>query len=321
MVHWGIIGLGNIAARFSKSLSHSKDGYLYAVASRGGEKCIPYTEKFGCKAYSDYEQLLSDKKVDAVYIALPPGLHLKWCCEALGRKKPVLCEKPSAISGDEIRQIVECARENGVFFMEAMKSRFCEGTAMLHREIDSGAIGEITSITANFCSDLDSIAERSGCYAYEPGQGGTLLDMGPYPVSFFMDFLGSGPLKIESQMLLDDNGVDHRASGRLYYDNAVADFEVAFNKNVPRMAIINGTKGSIEAPYYYRPTEYTVVTPAGRSRVECPLEVDDMFGEISEIHRLLAAGELQSPRFSWQDSIAQMDILCQIRRAAKKENI
>ncbi|MEY8354941.1 Gfo/Idh/MocA family oxidoreductase [Lachnospiraceae bacterium 54-53] len=316
MVRWGIIGLGNIAARFSKSLNCSKDGTLYAVASRKKETCEAYESMYpGCISYLSYDELLEDENVDAIYIALPHGMHMEWSIKALQHKKAVLCEKPSTVSEEEIRLVVDQARENQTFFMEAMKSRFGVCMKKIKEELEQGEIGEIKSIRANFCGHLDRPSIKKESYYFDKKQGGTLLDMGPYPVAFFMDVLGDKVKRVESRILVDKNGIDYHINGIMFYQSGqTALFEVCFDEKKEREAVIEGTEGIMRIPYYYRATEYTIIGKDKKIKTESyPLAVDDMFDEIGEVHQCLKAGLMESSRFTWQDSITEMHLLDKIR--------
>lgn len=136
MVKWGIIGLGNIAARFAKSLQKSNEGILYAVASRNSNKSKKFATNFNAKkAYDNYEDLLNDANIDVVYIALPHDLHKEWAVNSLKKKKGVLCEKPVALCAKEMIEIQKAAIENKAFFMEAMKTRFLPAMEELKKVI------------------------------------------------------------------------------------------------------------------------------------------------------------------------------------------
>ncbi|MDD3174735.1 MAG: Gfo/Idh/MocA family oxidoreductase [Herbinix sp.] len=320
MIRWGIIGLGNIAARFSKSLSSSSNGKLYAVSSRNKEKCEKYEKLYpGCISYLSYDDIISDDNVDAIYIALPHGMHMEWALKALSHKKAVLCEKPATINEEQVMKIVDCAKANQTFFMEAMKSRFGLGIKKIKEELKNGAIGEIKSISANFCEAIDSVVIPMNAYYYDRGQGGTLLDMGPYPIAFFMDILGDQVCSIESIIKVNNIGIDIHINGTLFYQTGqTASFEVCFDETKERMAMIEGTDGKMIIPYYYRTTEYSIIGNDMKTRrEEYPLQVDDMFGEIEEVHRCLNAGLIESPNFTWQDSISEMHLLDRIRSEGK----
>lgn len=135
-VRWGILGAGYISHRFASSLKKADGARLVAAAGR----TPAHVEEF-CRAFSidaahghasvddngnaAYDALIADPDVDAIYLALPHGMHTRWACRALRAGKAVLCEKPAVLSEEEALSIASTSRERGVLFMEAMKNRFC----------------------------------------------------------------------------------------------------------------------------------------------------------------------------------------------------
>ena len=125
MVRWGIIGLGNIANRFAKSLEYEKYGKLVAVAGKTENKRMYFKEAYkDVKVYESYDELFNDQDIDAVYIALPHRFHAKWSIRGLNKGKAILCEKPSTLNSSELDGILKCAKRNKTFYMEAMKTPF-----------------------------------------------------------------------------------------------------------------------------------------------------------------------------------------------------
>ena len=106
MIRWGIIGFGRIAHKFAGSIENLADGYVYAVASRSGGKDDPYLKAHpDVVVYKDYESLLNDPKVDAVYLALPHKFHKEWAIKTLEKKKAILCEKPAVLNSEDMKEI------------------------------------------------------------------------------------------------------------------------------------------------------------------------------------------------------------------------
>jgi predicted dehydrogenase len=315
MIKWGIIGLGNIAMRFAKSLSYTKEGELYAIASKTKEKRDAFYEQYKCeKVYKDYNDLLNDSEIDAVYIALPHGFHKHWSIEALRHKKAVLCEKPVGLNSEEMKEIKKEALVNNTFFMEAMKTRFIILIHTIKEIIKNKDIGEIISIEANFCNNVTDIKE--GSYLIDKRQGGALLDVGVYPLSFVMDMIDSPVEHVESNMKINEAGVDSYFKAILTFENGViGTIEGAIDRNKERTAIIKGTKGSMEIPIYNRPNKVIVNLNNGQSyEIEKELEFDDMYPEIKEVHDCLKGLKLESEHLSLNESIRVMDVLDGIRR-------
>ena len=113
MIRWGILGAGNIAHRFAKSLASHEECELYAFSCRKEEKAKAFFAEYPCEKYysgdSCYSDMLEDPNIDIVYICVPHGLHARWAIEALSKEKAVLCEKPAVIRHEEMEAIKEAS--------------------------------------------------------------------------------------------------------------------------------------------------------------------------------------------------------------------
>jgi predicted dehydrogenase len=148
-LRWGIIGTGRIAREFAAGIAHSRHGKLVAVASRS--PIIEAAPEFGAAhRHTGYAKLLSDKSVDAVYIATPHPMHAEWAIRAAEAGKHVLCEKPIGMNAAEADAIIDAARRHDVFLMEAFMYRAHPQTEALTALVRSGAIGEVRLIEASF---------------------------------------------------------------------------------------------------------------------------------------------------------------------------
>lgn len=319
MIKWGIIGLGNIAMRFAKSLSYTQECELYAIASKTKDKRDFFYNKYNCnKVYEDYNELLNDNEIDTVYIALPHGLHKHWSIEALRHKKAVLCEKPVGLNSEEMKEIKEEALLNNTFFMEAMKTRFIPLVHIIKEVIKSKEIGEITAIEANFCNHVKDI--KDGSYLLDKKQGGALLDVGIYPLSFVMDMIDSPVKQVKSNMERNEYGIDSYFKAMLTFENGIiGTIEGAIDRTKERTAIIKGTKGHIEIPIYNRPDKaiiYSINNDSKSYTIEKELEFDDMYAEIKEVHDCLKKLRLESQYLSLNESIRVMEVLDEIKKNA-----
>jgi predicted dehydrogenase len=181
-IRWGILGTGNIAHAFAKGIAGSTTGELFAVASRSRSNAERFGQQFdvSCR-YGSYEALLADPDVHVIYIALPHVFHADWAIRAANAGKHILCEKPLAINYAEALSIVEAARRNDVFMMEAFMYRCHPQTAKLIELIRSKVIGEVRIIQATFSFQADyDLTNRA--LSNELG-GGSILDVGCYPIS------------------------------------------------------------------------------------------------------------------------------------------
>jgi len=181
-LRWGIISTGKIAHTFARSLAVSESGELVAVGSRTATGAASFAAEFGIvRAHGSYEALLADPEVEVVYIATPHPWHAHWSVLAARAKKHVLCEKPLGMNHAEVSAIVQAARDNDVFLMEAFMYRCHPQTREMVRLLQAGALGRIKTIQASF--GFDGAYAATGRLLNNELGGGGILDVGCYPVS------------------------------------------------------------------------------------------------------------------------------------------
>lgn len=316
MIKWGIIGAGNIANRFATALAQVENASLYAVACRTVEKAERFQANHPSeKAYGDYQALLDDPEIDAVYVAVPHKYHQEWVSKALQAKVAVLCEKPAAMTQAEVDGMIELSHKEGVFFMEAQKSRFVPAYLDLKARIEQGLIGEIKHITTSLCHVFN---EATSTYHFEPGQGGTLLDMGVYNLSVLEDFMPS-PMEVTAiDYALHANGIELYVNATLEAGGISGVIESAFDRETETVAVIEGSQGSIRIPNFHRASEYTMITQDGtHEQVEVGYDHDDFYSEIQHVVTCLAEGRIESPIMTHQASSNIARLVDQLKAAIK----
>src|SRR5215471_10042797 len=128
----GILGCANIARQFARDVAPSDRVRIVAVASRDGAKAGEFAEKFEIpRVHANYEALLDDPEIDAIYIPLPNSMHAEWAMRCAARGRHVLCEKPLAMDAAQARAMFAAARERGVMLLEAYPWWFQPQTAAL----------------------------------------------------------------------------------------------------------------------------------------------------------------------------------------------
>lgn len=306
MINWGIIGIGNIARRFAESLRHESNSSLYAVSSRSQEKAAGFAANFLAeKAYAGHENLLADKKVDAIYLALPHAMHREWAIRALKAGKAVLCEKPATLNAAEMSEIAAVARAEKVLFMEAMKPRFVPLYKKL-REILADE--EITGVETSLCNLMELTGKT---YHTQAGQGGALLDVGIYCASWLQDFLAGTPV-LKNLTADVRGGIDYYVDAELDFDGKTGRLECAFDRKKPRQTVIHTGGGKIIVDELHRPQKMFISKNSGA--VEIPYEVDDFYGEIHHFANCLLEGKTESEIMPLSDSVACARILDVIRQ-------
>ncbi|MCM3707192.1 MULTISPECIES: Gfo/Idh/MocA family protein [Cytobacillus] len=249
-IRWGIISAANIAYdELVPALRRSNRANVAAVASKSRNKA----ERFNTPiVYEEYEQLLDDSSIDAVYIPLPNSLHSEWAVKALKKGKHVLLEKPAALNEAEMREIKMAAEENEVIFMEAFMYQFHSQHKRVKELLESGMIGEYRHIKAHFSWMLED--EEDIRLNRELG-GGAMRDVGCYGVHAVTQMIGFKPVRLSmTGKVHPEKGVDTTSSCILFdQENRMA--EVSASMELPfidRYEII-GTKGSIAVDSSFRP--------------------------------------------------------------------
>ena len=150
-IRWGIMGCGNIANKFAEDLRWVEDAELLAVGSRDEKKAIEFSAHHKSKlAFGSYEGLVSCPEVDAIYIATPHGLHREHALLCIANKKAVLCEKAFALNSLDAKVMIEAARKNRIFIMEAFWTKFLPQYEKVISLVRAGKIGEIKIVQADF---------------------------------------------------------------------------------------------------------------------------------------------------------------------------
>ncbi len=313
--NWGIIAPGKIAEKFASDLKLVDEVNLYAVASRSLEKAQAFANKFDAEiAYGSYEELAKDTNVDIVYIASPHTFHYEHSLLCLRNGKHVLCEKPMAISSSKIKKLMEVALEKKVFLMEALWTKFIPSFRKCYELVQEGQIGEIKYIQSNFCFMAEYDTNKR-LFNKELG-GGSLLDIGIYPVFFAMELAGK-PDDILASAVIGKTGVDENCNVVFTYKKKgiSASLSSSFLVNAPSEALIAGTKGHIRMySKWHEPTSLEAVIDG---QIHHYAFDEPGFGyqyEIEEVIKCLNRGDLQSAEFPLFKSLRLHETLDYIRQ-------
>lgn len=310
-IKWGIIGLGKISHKFARDLLLVQNSELEAVASRDLSKAKVFSEKFNSnKFYGSYKELLNDSFIDIVYIGTLNHTHENLTILALEHKKAVLCEKPFAINKKQVLRMIHASKKNNVFLMEAMWTRFIPAIKKIKSSIDSGEIGDIKYINADFSFNADSSIQRT--YDKELG-GGSLLDIGIYPIFLAYLLLGN-PSKINASAHYFESGADSQLAMIFNYENAQAILFSSFNSNSKRVAKISGTLGEIIIDEPWNETDsFSILKDNDTTAISLPTVGRGYTHEIIECNTCLTENILESRFWSHQHSIELITILDRVR--------
>ncbi|MFD7657565.1 Gfo/Idh/MocA family protein [Actinosynnema sp. NPDC059797] len=300
-LRWGVVATGGIADVVTGDLRLLPDVEVLAVSSRALPKAEAFAAKHGIpRAYGDYRDLLADPDVDVVYVATPHVQHHEVTRAALEAGKHVLCEKPATLTSAGLQDVVDLARERGLFLMEAIWTRFNPLIVELGELVRAGAIGEVRSVRADFGFPLP----------HDPAHrlwnrrlgGGSLFDLGIYPVSFAHLLLGEPDVVHAHGSLVD--GVDAEIGVLLgYEDGAHALLGSSLRSPLKAAAVVYGTEGLVELPEaMYNPSRIVVNGEERRHEQEGAGYVP----QLREVVRRVRAGETESPSMTLDESLAIM---------------
>ena len=255
---WGIIGPGKIANKFAIALTLVEGARLGAVASRDIARAKSFAEAHNVPTvYDSYDQLAADPNIDAVYIATPHGYHAEHATLCLRHGKAVLCEKPMALSARQVGEMVDTARANNAFLMEAMWTRFLPLTEEITRQIADGQIGDLRYIRADFGFPAPFNPDGR-LYDLRLG-GGSLLDIGIYPLFLCLYLLGE-PRQITAAGHLSPTGADDTCHAILQFaEGRSAVITSILTCQTGLTAEIAGTHAAIHIPSpWYRNDHFSI---------------------------------------------------------------
>ena len=340
---WGIIGTGAIAHAFARAVAKSASGQLARVGSRSPDTGQAFVARLkddaneavrtGASEFAlsgDYDALLADPAVEAVYVATPHTSHALWAVRAAQAGKHVLVEKPAALNHADTMAMVQAARDARVFFMEAFMYRLMPQTQKLAEMVAAGEIGRVRMIEASFGYHAPFKPE-SRLFANDLGGGG-IMDVGLYPVSIARLIAGAAggkpftdPDAVSGAARLGETGIDEWAAGVLHFDNGiVAQVSTAVSAWLPDNVNIYGETGSLHVggpwhgPGIEGGTSGIGLRRLGSAPETIEVVQDKWLYEIEADHvaDCVARGLTESPLVSAADTLGNMRTLDQWRHAA-----
>ncbi len=307
---WGIVATGRIAHVVGTVIAQHPGMDVVAVGSRDAARAAALASDLAARrSYGSYAQLIEDPEVDAVYVATPHAQHAGVVETALRAGRAVLCEKPLTHTLAETERLAALAEETGVFLMEAMWMRFNPLVQRLRELVVTGALGDLRSVQAafGFAAEYDPEGRL-----WDPLLGGgSLLDLGVYPVDFARLLLGS-PDGIDAAGSLAPTGVDAEASLLLSWrSGARALLSSSLVSQLPGTALVVGSNGFAEiGPSFHAPTRL-VVQVGGLPLQEHHLQdrSSGFVGEVEEVASCVARGRSQSEVAPLAETVETMRVL------------
>ena len=314
-IRWGLLSTARINRALIPPIKSLPRHSLRAVASRDAARAKAYAAEWDIPvAYGSYEALLADPEIDAIYNPLPNGLHAEWTIRAAQAGKHVLCEKPLALSLDEVDRIAESAAANEVVVAEAFMYRHHPQTVLLKELLDRGTIGDVLVIRGAFTFTLT----RPGDVRLDTSMGGgSLWDVGCYPVSMARYLAGREPVRVVGWQRSAPSGIDDVFVGMLDFGGTLAQFDCGFAAPFRTDVEVVGTTGAISVPVPFKPGENEqLIISRGSEREVVPVEGQALYeGEVEDMANAILHGT--APRVSLADSRGNTATLLALYESAR----
>ena len=309
-VRWGVVGPGRIAESVVPDFAHVEGAELVAVASRSQERAQAFADKHGiARAYGGYGGILGDDEVDVLYIATPHPQHEAISLASVAAGKAVLVEKSFTATVAGAERVIDAARREQVFAMEAMWTRFQPVLVTIRELVADGAIGEIRQVQADLGVDRP-YDPKDRLFDLAQG-GGAMLDLGVYVVSLAQHFLGN-PTSVLVSGSLAPTGADVESGLLLGYDDGrAASLLMSLRNPTPGAARLFGTAGWIEIPPRFHHPHSFVLHRGGQEpeTFELPPLGVGYSHELIEVTQCLREGRTESAVMPLADTLAVQRIL------------
>jgi D-xylose 1-dehydrogenase (NADP+, D-xylono-1,5-lactone-forming) len=313
---WGLLSTARINHAILGGMAHSERGEVVAVGSRDKARAEAYAAAKGlARAYGSYEELLADPDIQIIYNPLPNDLHKEWTIKALQAGKHVLCEKPFAISLPEVDAMFDTARSSGHVVAEAFMYRHHPKILKLKELVDDGSIGEPILLRSAHSFRLD----RENDIRWDPARGGgSLWDMGCYPVSLALYLFGA-PERVQAWQKRAAAGVDGTLAASLYHrGDRVSQIDCSFQVPFRSQAEVVGTEGVITLVRPFQPSapESSLSLRRGDREETIELANPPMYWlEIEDMHDAILTGA--GPRITPAETRAHIETILQLYAAAR----
>jgi predicted dehydrogenase len=308
VLNWGLLSTARINRALIPPLLASKRSHLLAVGSRSQETANAYAkEKKIARAYGSYEALLADPDIDVIYNPLPNQLHAEWTIKAVEAGKHVLCEKPLALTVDEVDAVKAAAQKHGRIVMEAFMYRHHAQTLRVQELVKSGSLGDLKLIRGSF----SFVLTHEGDVRLKPELGGgSIWDVGCYPISYTRSVLGQEPLEVFGWQVTGKTGIDDTFVGQMRFKGDIhAQFDSSFVIPFHAFMEIVGSEGTLSIPHPFKPLENeTIYLTSGEKTETIKIKGQELYlGEVENMADAILLGK--TPRISLDDSRANVAVI------------
>jgi predicted dehydrogenase len=317
ILNWGLLSTAHINRALITPLRASTRNRLAAVASRSEATAQAYAAEWKIeRSFGSYEALLNDPQIDVIYNPLPNHLHAEWTIKALEAGKHVLCEKPMGLTPAEVDAMADAAAKSGRVLAEAFMYRHHPQTLQVKELVQNGTIGRLQAVRGAFTFNMTS---DTNIRLVPEWGGGSIWDVGCYPISYTRYIIGEEPLEVFGQQVTGSTGIDDSFFGQMRFPgNVYAQFDCGFRTPLRAQMEIVGSEGTIFIPTPFKPglNEKIVLSKDGvETLIDMPGQ-ELYSGEVEDMADCVLNGKTQ--RMSLADSRANIAVITALLESAKK---
>lgn len=316
VLNWGLLSTARINRALIPPLQVSKRNHLLAVGSRTQESADRYAREWKIpRAHGTYEALLTDPEIDVIYNSLPNHLHAEWTIRAIEAGKHVLCEKPLALSPQEVDAIEAAASKHGRVAAEAFMYRHHPQTLKVLEILGDGKLGSLRLIRGSF----SYLLTRTGDVRLDPAMGGgSIWDVGCYPISYARMVAGAEPEEVFGWQVTGSTGIDETFVGQMRFSGGLhAQFDCSFAIPFHPFMEIVGSDAALNIPNPFKPgvDEKMFLTRDGKTETLRTKGQELYIGEVEDMADAILNG--QPPRIPLRDSRGNVAVIAALLESAR----
>lgn len=312
----GILGAGKICRKMAKTINMMESCTLHAVAARDGDRAKAFAREFDIpKAYGSYKEFLQDPEIDLVYVGTITSLHKEHMLMCLENGRNVLCEKSFTVNRKEAEEVFTLARDRHLLAAEAIWTRYMPYRKKIDELVASGAIGRITSITADLAYRISDVPR-----IWDPSMGGgVMLDLSVYPINFALMVLGNRKIKEYSGCCVKNElGADMKETLNFVTEDdiQVSMFTDSFTDS-DRRGMIYGETGYIEVDNINDPSLLSIHsfdTPCEVETIKFAHQATGFEYQVESCIKAIKEGKTEVDEMPWSETLRVMSIMDRYRK-------
>lgn len=283
-IRFGVLGCSTIAEKsMIPAIKNSINAQLQMIGSRSDKKASTFSKKFSCKLHGDYDEVLENDQIDAVYISLPPNLHEKWIIKAAKFGKHIICEKPIALSIKSAEKIIKESKKNNIRIVENFAFRYHPQQTKVTEIIKNNSIGKASLFYGNYSFNLN-VPQKNFRLNKELG-GGVLNDVAGYLICASRLVFNENPISVFCDLEYEK---DIDVSGNIYmkYHKKTAICSFSYKNYFQSFYKIFGKNGvvKVERPFNIRNNMKGKITIESENKMEkIIVKADNKFQRLTEI--------------------------------------